>query len=55
MRNLWEVLRMLRIENERLMACGYGHMSVSEIRFVLGGIDPRYRAQFDALAREIAP
>lgn len=51
MRPFFEVVRLLRIENDRLMQLGYKHMNEDEIRCILSGID--YGKQFDELVKEI--
>lgn len=52
--HLYYVLRLLRLENERLMKHGAKHMSVDEMQFVISGILGRKgRELFDAEVERI--
>lgn len=53
MRSFFEVIRLMRLENERLMKLGYRHMNEAEMRWILGGIDWRYEAAFNEVVKEI--
>lgn len=53
MRPFFEVIRLMRIENERLIKLGYRHMNEAEMRWILGGIDRRYEEMFDQVCKEI--
>jgi len=35
---IYSLLRLMRLENERLMKCGFEHMNEAEIRFILSGV-----------------
>jgi len=51
MRPFLDVIRLMRLENDRLMRLGYPHMNEAEMRWILGGIG--YEKQFDELVKEI--
>lgn len=51
MRHFLEVIRLMRLENERLMQAGHPHMNEAEMRWILSGIG--YGKQFDELVKEI--
>ena len=53
MRTFSEVIRLMRIENDRLMKLGYRHMNEAEMRWILGGIGNHYLSAFDATVNEI--
>lgn len=46
--HVYYIVRLTRLENERLMRRGHPHMNVDEIRFVISGIlGPKGRELFD--------
>lgn len=53
--HVYYVLRLLRLENERLMKLGYRHMNVDEMGFIISGVlGPKGREIFDAEVARIA-
>ena len=36
--HVYYIVRLLRLENERLMKLGYRHTNVDEMRFVISGV-----------------
>jgi len=36
--NIFPLLRLMRIENERLMKLGHAHMNEDEMRFIISGV-----------------
>lgn len=48
------VIRLMRLENERLMKLGHRHMNEAEMRFILGGIGgSHYLTAFDEVKKQI--
>lgn len=53
--HVYYVVRLLRLENERLMKRGESHMTVEEMRFVISAVlGPKGRELFDEEVKQIA-
>lgn len=52
--HVYYIIRLLRLENERLMKRGHRHMNVDEMRFVISGVlGPKGRELFEDEVRSI--
>lgn len=52
--HVYHIVRLLRLENERLMKRGHPHMNVDEMRFVISGVlGPKGRELFEDEVRRI--
>ena len=52
--HVYYIVRLTRLENERLMRRGHPHMNVDEMRFVISGVlGPKGRELFDEEVKRI--